>query len=150
MKFLVDAQLPARLAGFLNRAGHDAVHRIALPDGNRSTDRQIAQLADADGRRVYARPRTGRPLEIVLHLERPPAPPLLEIGGTHETDYPPSTSCVWVVGFADLIVGGRRGRAGWKHSWAGEHLQQGSSIWAQTTGPGGVEGVREVRLYGCS
>ena len=38
MKFLIDAQLPARLAEFLNRAGHDAVHTIGLPDGNRSTD----------------------------------------------------------------------------------------------------------------
>jgi predicted nuclease of predicted toxin-antitoxin system len=50
VKFLIDAQLPARLAEFLNRAGHDAVHTIALPDGNRSTDLQIAQLADIDGR----------------------------------------------------------------------------------------------------
>jgi predicted nuclease of predicted toxin-antitoxin system len=45
VKFLVDAQLPARLADFLNRAGHDALHTIALPAGNRSTDSQIAQLA---------------------------------------------------------------------------------------------------------
>ena len=50
MKFLIDAQLPARLAEFFNRAGHDAVHTIALPDGNRSTDTQIAQRADTDGR----------------------------------------------------------------------------------------------------
>ncbi len=42
MKFLIDAQLPARLAEFLNRAGHDALHTIGLPDGNRSTDSQIA------------------------------------------------------------------------------------------------------------
>jgi hypothetical protein len=31
VKFLIDAQLPARLAEFLNRAGHDAVHTIGLP-----------------------------------------------------------------------------------------------------------------------
>ena len=31
MKFLVDAQLPARLASFLIEAGHDAVHTSALP-----------------------------------------------------------------------------------------------------------------------
>jgi hypothetical protein len=35
---------------------------------------------------------------VVLHLERPPAPPLLGIGAAHGTDYPPSTSCVRVVG----------------------------------------------------
>lgn len=49
MKFLVDAQLPARLAQFLVGAGHDALHTIDLPDGNRTTDAQIAELADADG-----------------------------------------------------------------------------------------------------
>jgi hypothetical protein len=49
VKFLIDAQLPARLAQFLNRGGHDAVHTAGLPDGNRSTDSQIAQRADTDG-----------------------------------------------------------------------------------------------------
>ena len=38
MKFLIDAQLPARLAEFLNQAGHDAVNTVELPDENRSTD----------------------------------------------------------------------------------------------------------------
>ena len=38
MRFLVDAQLPARLAAFLADAGHDALHTTALPDGNRTTD----------------------------------------------------------------------------------------------------------------
>jgi predicted nuclease of predicted toxin-antitoxin system len=55
VKFLIDAQLPARLAEFLSRAGHDAVHTIGLPDGNRSTDSQIAQRADTDGRVVVTK-----------------------------------------------------------------------------------------------
>jgi predicted nuclease of predicted toxin-antitoxin system len=55
VKFLIDAQLPARLAEFLNRAGHDALHTIGLPDGNRSTDSQVAQLADTDGRVVVTK-----------------------------------------------------------------------------------------------
>lgn len=38
VKFLIDAQLPARLAEFLNQAGHDAIHTVELPDENRSTD----------------------------------------------------------------------------------------------------------------
>ena len=46
MKFLVDAQLPARLAGFLQQAGHDAVHTSALPTGNRTTDTRITRIAD--------------------------------------------------------------------------------------------------------
>lgn len=60
MKFLIDAQLPARLAEFLNEAQHDAVHTLGLPDGNRSTDRQIAKRADADGRVVVTKDRDFR------------------------------------------------------------------------------------------
>lgn len=60
MKFLIDAQLPARLAEFLTGAGHDAVHTTELPDGNRSTDQQIAELADADGRVVVTKDRDFR------------------------------------------------------------------------------------------
>ena len=55
MKFLIDAQLPARLAEFLSRAWHDEAHTVGLPDGNRSTDSQIAQRADTDGRVVVTK-----------------------------------------------------------------------------------------------
>ena len=57
VKFLIDAQLPARLAEFLNQAGHDAVHTVELPDGNRSTDTQIAHSADTAGRVVVTMDR---------------------------------------------------------------------------------------------
>ncbi len=60
MKFLIDAQLPARLAEFLTGAGHDAIHTTELPNGNRSTDQQIAELADADGRVVVTKDRDFR------------------------------------------------------------------------------------------
>jgi tetraacyldisaccharide-1-P 4'-kinase len=52
VRFLVDAQLPARLANLLNERGHDAVHTTDLPDGNRSTDTQIAKFADEQDRVV--------------------------------------------------------------------------------------------------
>ena len=55
MRFLVDAQLPARLAKFLNNAGHDALHTSALPEGNRTTDAGIAELADRDARVVVTK-----------------------------------------------------------------------------------------------
>ncbi|MBO9521745.1 MAG: DUF5615 family PIN-like protein [Nocardioidaceae bacterium] len=55
MKFLVDAQLPARVAAFLAEAGHDAIHTSELPRGNRTTDREIAELADAEGRVVVTK-----------------------------------------------------------------------------------------------
>lgn len=50
MKFLVDAQLPPRLARALVAAGHDAMHTLDLPEGNRSKDRAVAEAADADER----------------------------------------------------------------------------------------------------
>ena len=55
MRFLVDAQLPARLASRLAELGHDVVHTSSLPDGNRTTDQQIAGLADRDGRIVVTK-----------------------------------------------------------------------------------------------
>ena len=50
MKFLVDAQLPPRLVRALVAGGHDAVHTLDLPEGNRSTDRTVAEAADTDDR----------------------------------------------------------------------------------------------------
>jgi predicted nuclease of predicted toxin-antitoxin system len=55
VKFLVDAQLPARLAMLLRDRGHDAIHTSDLPDGNRSTDRQVRELADAEDRVVLTK-----------------------------------------------------------------------------------------------
>ncbi len=45
MKFLIDAQLPQRLAGQLRQAGLEAIHTLDLPDGNRTTDRVINELS---------------------------------------------------------------------------------------------------------
>jgi predicted nuclease of predicted toxin-antitoxin system len=70
VRFLIDAQLPARLAEFLNRAGHDAVHTIGLPDGNRSTDSQIAQRADIDGRVVVTKDQDFRDGHLLARSPR--------------------------------------------------------------------------------
>ena len=50
MNFVVDAQLPPRLARALVAAGHDAVPTRDLPEGNRSTDTTVATTADAEDR----------------------------------------------------------------------------------------------------
>lgn len=55
MRFLVDAQLPRRLARVLNEAGHDAIHTLDLPDQNRTGDSVIDALADADDRVVISK-----------------------------------------------------------------------------------------------
>lgn len=50
MKFLVDAQLPRRAAGWLTAAGCDAVHTLDLPAGNRTTDPDLVDTADREQR----------------------------------------------------------------------------------------------------
>ena len=70
MKFLIDAQLPARLAEFLDQAGHDAVHTLGLPHGNRSTDREIAERADADDRVLVTKDRDFRDGHLLARAPR--------------------------------------------------------------------------------
>jgi predicted nuclease of predicted toxin-antitoxin system len=60
VKFLVDAQLPVRLAHFLNRAGHQAIHTSDLPNGNASTDAQVVEVADAESGVVITKDRDFR------------------------------------------------------------------------------------------
>jgi predicted nuclease of predicted toxin-antitoxin system len=56
MNFLVDAQLPQRMIAWLTAAGCSAVHTLDLPDGNRTTDEQINDMADREQR--VGSPRT--------------------------------------------------------------------------------------------
>lgn len=65
MKFLVDAQLPVRLARHLNAAGHDARHTSELPGGNTSTDAEIAAAADAEDRVVVTKDRDFRDAHLL-------------------------------------------------------------------------------------
>ena len=41
MKFLIDAQLPRRLAHQLGVAGFETIHTLDLPQGNRTTDQSL-------------------------------------------------------------------------------------------------------------
>jgi predicted nuclease of predicted toxin-antitoxin system len=45
MNFLVDAQLPRRLARILASAGHDALHTLDLSRANRTTDAEINAIS---------------------------------------------------------------------------------------------------------
>ena len=45
MKFLIDAQLPRRLATHLRQAGFEATHTLDLPAGNRTTDSTVITLS---------------------------------------------------------------------------------------------------------
>ena len=55
MRFLVDAQLPRRLALRLQEAGHDALHTLDLPDGNRTTDATISAISAQEQRVVMTK-----------------------------------------------------------------------------------------------
>ena len=57
MRFLVDAQLPNRLADRLTSLGHDVVHTSELADGNRTKDAEIVRIADLDDRVVVTKDR---------------------------------------------------------------------------------------------
>ena len=48
MKFLVDAHLPRRLAYQLRAFGHEAVHTLDLPRGNRAPDSELGNLSVRD------------------------------------------------------------------------------------------------------
>jgi predicted nuclease of predicted toxin-antitoxin system len=50
VKFLIDAQLPARLARHLNDAVHDAIHTLDLPEQNRTSDAEVSRIADTEER----------------------------------------------------------------------------------------------------
>jgi predicted nuclease of predicted toxin-antitoxin system len=45
MKFIVDAQLPRRLARFLQDQGHDALHTLDLPQRNATPDGSINMIS---------------------------------------------------------------------------------------------------------
>ena len=74
MNFLVDAQLPRRMTAWLAAAGCNAVHTLDLPDGNRTTDEQINDVADREQRVVVSKDADfvdthllrGRPAKLLL------------------------------------------------------------------------------------
>ena len=55
MKFIVDAQLPRRLAHFLQNAGYDTLHTLDLPHQNATPDSNINTLSIAQERIVITK-----------------------------------------------------------------------------------------------
>lgn len=75
MRVLIDAQLPRRLVATLHQRGHDAVHTLDLPEGNRTPDDRLCDLCDSDDRVLISKDRDfvtshllqGRPAQL-LHI----------------------------------------------------------------------------------
>lgn len=55
MKFLIDAQLPVRLARFLQNAGHDTIHTRDLPEHNATPDAFINFISIQEQRIVITK-----------------------------------------------------------------------------------------------
>jgi predicted nuclease of predicted toxin-antitoxin system len=55
MKFLVDAQLPKKLADFLITKGVDAIHTLDLPGKNHTTDEQVIEISSRENRVVITK-----------------------------------------------------------------------------------------------
>lgn len=55
MKFIVDAQLPKRLARFIQEQGYDCLHTQDLPGGNATSDTDINELSLREQRVVVTK-----------------------------------------------------------------------------------------------
>ena len=55
MKFLVDAQLPRRLARWIRSRGYDALHTLELPAANATPDQEIIAIADQEQRVIVTK-----------------------------------------------------------------------------------------------
>jgi predicted nuclease of predicted toxin-antitoxin system len=55
VRLLVDAQLPRRVAQLLRSLGHDAIHTLDLPDGNRTKDAEVRRVSIAESRIVISK-----------------------------------------------------------------------------------------------
>jgi predicted nuclease of predicted toxin-antitoxin system len=55
MKFLIDAQLPRRLARWLRARGHDAVHTLELTLQNRTPDSDLKEISLIEERIVITK-----------------------------------------------------------------------------------------------
>jgi predicted nuclease of predicted toxin-antitoxin system len=55
MKFLVDAQLPRKLAIFLQDAGFDVRHTLSLPKANKTSDQFINEISLLEQRIVITK-----------------------------------------------------------------------------------------------
>lgn len=74
MNFLVDAQLPRRMVAWFAAVGCNAVHTLDLVEANRTTDSQVTEVADREGRVVVTKDADfvdshllqGRPAKLLL------------------------------------------------------------------------------------
>jgi predicted nuclease of predicted toxin-antitoxin system len=78
VKFLVDANLPRRLAHWLNAHGHEAIHTLDLPKGSDTDDREIIRFANDEQRIIVTRDGD---FQLAFEMRKgPPGLVLISIG----------------------------------------------------------------------
>lgn len=83
MKFLVDAQLPRRIAQRLKEMGYDAVHTLDLPAANRTPDAEIVATAEKEQRVVVTKDADF--VHSFILYRRPPKLLLISTGNISNT-----------------------------------------------------------------
>jgi predicted nuclease of predicted toxin-antitoxin system len=84
VKFLVDAQLPRRLALWLQSRGHDVIHTLDLSQQNRTPDPFLLALANQDARVLITKDTD---FEITHELgQGPPKLLLITTGNIHNDE----------------------------------------------------------------
>ncbi len=78
MKFIIDAQLPQKLADFLVRKGFDSIHTLQLLAKNKTKDKQIIQISEEQKRVVITKDYDF--LESFLIIGKPPKLLLVKTG----------------------------------------------------------------------
>ena len=84
MRFLLDAQLPLRLVRLFKEHGHAAEHVSGLPEGNRSSDRDVADHADRHGLILVSKDRDFRDAHLLRH--RPQRLRVIAIGNCRNAE----------------------------------------------------------------
>jgi predicted nuclease of predicted toxin-antitoxin system len=86
MNFLVDAQLPKRLARLLHGIGHNAIHTLDLPNRNMTDDETINDFAISESRVVITKDSDF--VDSFLLVRRPPRLLLISTGNisNHELE----------------------------------------------------------------
>ena len=83
MKFLVDAQLPRRLARWLQQRGHDVVHTLDLAQKNRTADSSLLAQTHTEQRALITKDTD---FQIALELGHGPPKLLLVTTGNIHND----------------------------------------------------------------
>lgn len=84
LRFLVDTQLPPRLAQLLISFNYDAIHTTFFPNGHLLSDREIIQIAVAENRIIVTKDSDF--LDNFLLKGIPPRVLLLQFGNISNTE----------------------------------------------------------------